>query len=123
MGPICHWGSGFGFYKNRYTDAYERSQQIFDRFEMSSSELYLFKLIRSNKTMKKLNTFLSNKYSELFFVSIMFLFFLQLFSDFVESIYIFCQPEHKKSMRFIFVNNQIVERNVYDSLTIKTLRF
>ena len=40
--------------------------------------------------MKKLNTFFSNKYSDLMFVSIMFLFFLQLFSDFVESVYIFC---------------------------------
>ena len=39
--------------------------------------------------MRKLNTFFKNSHSELILVTIMFLFFLELFSDFVECVYIF----------------------------------
>ncbi|QEE15734.1 endonuclease/exonuclease/phosphatase family protein [Promethearchaeum syntrophicum] len=39
--------------------------------------------------MEKINNFFKYKHSELILVSIMFLFFLELFSDFVESVYIF----------------------------------
>ena len=39
--------------------------------------------------MEKLNSVFKNSYSELILVSLMFLFFLQLFSDFVECVYIF----------------------------------
>ncbi len=39
--------------------------------------------------MEKSNNFFKNSYSELILVSLMFLFFLQLFSDFVECVYIF----------------------------------
>jgi len=39
--------------------------------------------------MEKINNFFKNSYSELILVSLLFLFFLQLFSDFVECVYIF----------------------------------
>jgi len=39
--------------------------------------------------MEKINKFFKSSYSELILVSILFLFYLELFSDFVESVYIF----------------------------------
>ena len=39
--------------------------------------------------MEKFNNFFKTNYSTLILVSIMFLFFLELFSDFVECVYIF----------------------------------